>query len=187
MLVIYYFFKKNALHRRALNVAKIRQKEEERKQLEQEKEIIEAKLQAQKNILESTNLSLLQQSQLSEFLYTSLKSLRPYCNMEGKQEIASHMAQLQSISKEKNWRTFEQNFLLLHPNFFTRLEEHFPNLTVSEKKVCAFMKLGLSTSEMCQITLQSKLSIYRHKKSIREKMGQEDNEKLEAFIKDICP
>ena len=185
LLTIFYFYKKNNLHRRALNAAKIKQKEEEKKQLEQEKEIIKSKLQTQKNILESTNLSLLQQSQLSEFLFTTLKSLRPYCNKEGKKEITSNIAQLQSISKEKNWRTFEQNFLLLHPEFFNNLQERFPKLTPSEKKICAFMKLGLSTPEMCQITMQSKLSIYRYKKSIREKLGQKDNESLETFVKEI--
>ena len=191
-VILFLSFRHNVMQKRKLTQEKIirlqREKELENQRnisLKQEKEIIEAKLQAQKNILESTNLSLLQQSQLSEFLLATLKSLNPYCNPEGKKEIASNIAKLQSISKEKNWRTFEQNFLLLHPNFFTTLEERFPKLTPSEKKICAFMRLGLSTPEMCQITLQTKLSIYRYKKSIREKMGQEDNEKLEAFVKEI--
>ncbi len=191
-VILFLSFRHNMMQKRKLtqeNIIRLRWEKELENQknisLQKEKEIVESRLQAQKDILQSTNLSLLQQSQLSEFLFTSLKSLRPYCNKEGKQEITSNIAKLQSISKEKNWRTFEQNFLLLHPDFFSRLEERFPGLTNSEKKICAFMKLGLSTPEMCQITLQSKLTIYRYKKSIREKLGQEDNEKLEDFIKGI--
>ena len=158
---------------------------QEKKLLESQKEIALQKVRAHKNMLTVTNNSLMQQSQLAANLQTSLKSLRPYCNTEGKNKISSYIADLSGITKERNWQVFEQNFTTIYPYFLSTLIERYPNLTSAEIKICAFLKIGKKTQEISQITMQSRHSIYGIKKRLREKLNLKDNEELTEFIQSL--
>jgi hypothetical protein len=206
----FILFRKNVNHRRALSKARNEQlekdnrlKEQEKIRLEQEKrlkdlenkslkqenqllesqkDIAAQKLRSHKNIITSINNSLFQQSQLTEVLIDALKSLKPYSNKEGKDRINTYLADLSGYSRDKNWQTFEQNFILIYPDFFNELERKYPTLTKTEKKLCAFIKMGLQTPDITRITLQSKHSVYQIKSRLREKFAVKDNVELSAFI-----
>ncbi len=194
--VVFVFFsllyRRNIEHRRALIKAINIQLEKDKKILEQENKLLESqkeiaihKVQAQKNILTSTNNSLLQQSQLTSILIDALKGVRPYSNKKGQSIINSYLADLSNFSRERNWQTFEQNFVLFYPNFLVNLKEKYPSLTNAERRQCSFLKMGLSSSEISKITFQEKHSIYRLNKKIRDKIGVETNEKLDEIIKEL--
>ncbi len=185
LIFIFFLYWRNIKHRRTLDKENTIRLEQENKLLESQKEISNQKLQAHKNILSSTNNSLLQQSQLTSILIEALKDIRPYSNKEGQNKINSYLADLSDFSKEKNWQTFEQNFILLYPNFLNILKQIYPSLTIAERKQCSFIKMDLSSSEISKITLQEKHSIYRLNKKIRDKIGVETNEELILLLKKI--
>jgi DNA-binding CsgD family transcriptional regulator len=206
LTILFFLYRKNVKHRRCVLEQKKLLIESEKNQLEQEKkvkdlenirliqenqllesqqEITAQKLQAHKNMLTSTNNFLLQQSQLTEILIDALKSLKPYSNREGKDRINTYLADLSGYSRDKSWQTFEQNLLLLYPDFLSSIKSQFPELTVAEYRLSAFIKFGKSTIEISKITMQSRHSIYGIKKRLREKMKLETNEELEDFIRNF--
>ncbi len=185
LIVIFFLYRRNVRQGRALNVENTLRLEQENKLLETQKEVANQKLQSHKAIFNSTNNSLLQQSQLTSILITALKELKPHSNIEGQKKINSILADLSNFSKEKKWHTFEQNFVLLYPDFLINLTRKYPSLTIAERKQTTFLKMGLSSSEISEITLQEKHSIYRLNKKIRDKIGVETNEELILLLKKI--
>ena len=84
------------------------------------------------------------------------------------------------------WTEFETYFTKVHPDFYKKLSQQFPDLTPNEKKLCAFLKLNLSTKEISAITYQSVNSIMVSRTRLRKKLniqGEETN--LTNFLMEL--
>ncbi len=56
-----------------------------------------------------------------------------------------------NISNDNDWTIFESLFDQAHENFFKRLKLSFPDLTQSDLKLCAYLKLNLSSKEIAPL------------------------------------
>ena len=74
-------------------------------------------------------------------------------------------------SEQDIWPEFEIRFKETHADFYKNLTTRFPNLTPNELKLCAFLKLNMSTKEISELTNQNpdSLKIARHR--LRAKLG----------------
>jgi len=52
---------------------------------------------------------------------------------------------------EKDWEQFNSHFNNVHSDFFKNLQKVYPELTSNELKLCAFIKMNLSTKEIAQL------------------------------------
>jgi hypothetical protein len=78
---------------------------------------------------------------------------------------------LKKNSEMDIWEEFELRFKQVNGEFYQRLMQQFPDLTKGEQRLCAFLKLNLSSKEISQLTGQqvSTLVIARHR--LRTKLG----------------
>ena len=60
--------------------------------------------------------------------------------------------------------------------------EKYPDLTPNEKKICAFLRLNMSTKDICAITYQSVRSIDMARFRLRKKIGLDSDENLVSFL-----
>ncbi|WP_282039013.1 triple tyrosine motif-containing protein [Saccharicrinis aurantiacus] len=90
-----------------------------------------------------------------------------------------------NIDETKDWLVFEAAFSEAHQNFFKRLKEKHPKLTPEDLKLCAYLKVNLSSKELApifKITIRSvDLKIYRLKK----KMDLQKDVKLKEYIQNF--
>lgn len=100
--------------------------------------------------------------------------------------------QLQGIINDINknteqdiWPEFELRFKETHNDFYKNLTTRFPNLTPNELKLCAFLKLNMSTKEISDLTNQNpdSLKIARHR--LRTKLGLTRSENVVSFLNQI--
>lgn len=90
---------------------------------------------------------------------------------------------LQNMEREKNWTEFEIRFTHVHEDFYKKLNTRFPDLTPNEKKLCAFLKLNMSTKDIAAITHQSVHSINVARTRMRKKLGiDQTDENLVNFL-----
>lgn len=92
---------------------------------------------------------------------------------------------LQCSAEDNVWRDFEVRFQQVHNDFYEKLNAKFPNLTSNEKKLCAFLRLNMSTKEISAITYQSLNSIIVARSRLRKKIGLDSEENLIAFLEGI--
>lgn len=89
-----------------------------------------------------------------------------------KQARESMVRQIQEINgKEKMWELFSMQFEMTNRKFLDLLSKRHPALTKSEKRICAFMLINLSTKEIAELLGRSPRTVDVTKYNIRKKLG----------------
>jgi len=84
---------------------------------------------------------------------------------------------VRNISSEDDWNSFENHFDQAHENFFKRMKEEYPALTPSDLKLCAYLRMNLSSKEIApllNITLRG-VEVRRYRLRKRLNMNTEEN------------
>ena len=90
---------------------------------------------------------------------------------ETKTAIIKIAHDLQKNTEDEIWEEFELRFKQVHGQFYERLMQKFPDLSPNDLKLCAFLRLNITSKEICKMTGQriSSLEIARHR--LRKKLG----------------
>lgn len=98
---------------------------------------------------------------------------------EIRQEIQTNMAD------DGNWEKFEENFNLVYDDFMKKLTSRFPNLKMNDRKLCAYLHMGMSSKEMASLLNMSVRSIETARYRLRKKLELESGDNLTSFIQGI--
>lgn len=90
---------------------------------------------------------------------------------ETKNAISNIGVEIENNTQEKIWEEFEIRFKQVHADFYSNLIKQYPDLSPNEIRLCAFLKLNLSTKEISSITGQSPRSLEVARYRLRKKMG----------------
>lgn len=89
------------------------------------------------------------------------------------------------VKMDKDWDRFQKHFEDVHSGFFKKLRNKYPELTPKDLRMCAYLRMNLSTKEIASISNISvrgaEISRYRLRKKLN--LGQEEN--LVDFIMNI--
>jgi tetratricopeptide (TPR) repeat protein len=97
--------------------------------------------------------------------------------------LYSVLINTRNASKENSWKEFEVRFTQVHKEFYDVLNLEFPDLTPNEKKLCAFLRLNMTTKDIASITHQSVQSINVARTRLRKKMNlANSDENLVNFL-----
>lgn len=87
------------------------------------------------------------------------------------------------MSRNKNtWIEFEKKFEDTNPRFYKLLHEKHPNLSKSERVLCAYLKLNLSTKEIASITGNTIKTVEVNRSRLRKKLGITNNRTINLNI-----
>ena len=101
-----------------------------------------------------------------------------------KDQLRSVQADIKTAIDSNAWKEFELAFNGVNKGFYKNLEKDFPNLTKNERKLCAFLRMDLSTKDISNITFQSKHSIDIARSRLRKKLGLSNNQtSLYSFLR----
>ena len=90
-----------------------------------------------------------------------------------------------NITDDDNWEKFEENFNLVYNNFLDKLVAQFPLLKLNDRKLCAYLKMELSSKEMAALLNTSVRSVETARYRLRKKLNLEQGENLTNFIKNF--
>ncbi|NLR94063.1 triple tyrosine motif-containing protein [Flammeovirga agarivorans] len=83
---------------------------------------------------------------------------------------------------KKDWLTFESTFRKMHQNFFSDLKNTHPALTKEDLKLCAYIRINLSTKELAPIFNITPKSVDLKRYRLRKKMNLEKGTNLYDYI-----
>lgn len=132
--------------------------------------------------LTATMMYLLEKNQFLTSMASELAAAKNEFSQKNQVVIQRVINELLKNSSKKTWDEFEMHFKEVHVDFYKTLNERFPDLTVNEKRLCAFLKLNLTTKEIAAITHQSVKSINMARFRLRKKLEMETEEDLVGFI-----
>ncbi len=157
----------------------------EAEKAKKEKEAFALKLETQNRHLAEKALWMAEKSQLIQSTVDNLEAVSKNFADQSKPHLKEIIQQLQTDSKENFWNEFSLRFSEVHNGFFASLQEKFPELTPSEKKLAALLRLNLSTKEIAAIVHQSPDSLKVARSRLRKKLGLEPSQNLVGFLESI--
>ncbi|MDP4238246.1 MAG: triple tyrosine motif-containing protein [Bacteroidota bacterium] len=88
----------------------------------------------------------------------------------------------QNIENDNNWKRFEENFDLVYENYLKRLGDMYPELNTSDKKLCAYLKMDLSSKDIAPLLNMSVRSVEMSRYRLRKKMNLDREVNLGEFL-----
>lgn len=96
--------------------------------------------------------------------------------------LKDDLAKILNSNNSENFESFFSNFEKLHPEFKTSLHTIAPNLTGNELKLCAFLRLNLSSKEISNLLNITPESVHKARYRLRKKLALSAKEDLSIFI-----
>ncbi len=91
-----------------------------------------------------------------------------------------------NLNINKVWSSFMVHFDKVHPDFFNRIKCYSEEFSENDLRLCAYLRIGMSTKQIAQMLNVSPESIRMHRYRIKKKFGLEDDDKsLDDFIRNI--
>lgn len=141
------------------------------KRVHLQKRMLEEELEHKNRELTTNMLYLLKKNELIECISGKLIELRKNVKKENQQVIQQVISDLRSNLDNNVWEEFEIRFKDVHGSFYENLQRDFSELTVGERRLCAFLRMDMSTKEISAITGQSLSSIEVARTRLRKKLG----------------
>ncbi|MEG1571960.1 MAG: tetratricopeptide repeat protein [Bacteroidales bacterium] len=159
---------------------------------EQEKHILEEKEKELEQTIEQRNRELTSKViylvKNNEFIMSIVAELRSLLlemenkDIRRKEHVRQILAKLRQQSNTGSWEEFKFYFEQVHHSFYENLLNKYPDLTAKDLRLCAFLRLGLSTKEISAITFREIRSIDSARNRLRKKMNLSSEENLTEFL-----
>jgi tetratricopeptide (TPR) repeat protein len=175
ILVLLYFIQRN-------RNAKLKLKEEN---LVLEKKKLNQDLEYKKKELVSNMMYLMEKNEFITTISKKLIELKPDAKKDNKDLIQQIINEIRLNSSTQMWEEFEMRFKEVHKDFYNGLHNAHPDLTLNEVKICAFLRLNMSTKEISAITHQSVKSINMARFRLRKKLDIDRDENLIAYLNSL--
>ena len=87
-----------------------------------------------------------------------------------------------NINTSKDWEVFESNFNEIHNSFFKSLIKNHSQLTPKDLKLCAYLKMNLTTKEIAPLMGISSRGIEIHRYRLRKKLELKNEQNLNEYF-----
>lgn len=182
-----------------LHQLEIEKHQEEQKQLmylhqleleRNEKEIIRlqnekltSEIQLKNTELASTTFNLVQKGEVLMKVKEEFVRMKKSSDVDKETDDYKKILRMLGDDKmKKNWEQFAVHFDKVHSNFLVSLKSTYPYLTASDLKLCAYLRLNLTSKEIAQImniTIKG-VELGRHR--LRKKLGIQPEVNLVNFL-----
>ncbi|MFN8258411.1 MAG: 7TM diverse intracellular signaling domain-containing protein [Bacteroidales bacterium] len=129
-------------------------------------------------------MQLTQKDQLLLNLKERIKKILP-ASTKNRNELNEIIVNLNNHQKNTFWNEFEIYFEQMHNGFFTKLSAKYPSLSQGEKRLCALLKVGMTSKEIGVMTQKNFKSIEVLRSRLRKKLEIEPSENLTDFFNQI--
>ncbi len=159
--------------------------EAEKKILELRTNKLELTVSQQKKELISSAMQIQQAAKLQTVNLNLINKLYTHVDKKGHPILREIITNYTILQKQTNWKVIEQKFDEAFKDFDQNLLEKHPKLTPSERRLCAFLRLNMTSKDIAVITFQKESSINQARYRLRKKLKISSDENLITFLSKI--
>lgn len=157
----------------------------EKHNLELKNDNLEMELSFKKKELATQVMYLLQKNELIANAISEMQSLKGNPADKQAARLQHIITDMKANLDRGAWDEFEVRFQQVHQDFYDKLNALYPDLTPNEVKLCAFLRLNMTTKDISAITYQTAKSIHMARTRLRRKIGIERDENLVSWIQQL--
>ncbi|WP_314244544.1 tetratricopeptide repeat protein [Empedobacter tilapiae] len=143
--------------------------------------LLARELEEKKKELTNNAVQMMQTNEILESTHKDLRELKTKSGTNDKM-LNKIITDLKLGTQAFNKTEFEKVFIETDGVFYKKLLNDFPNLTKNEIRLCAFLRMNLSSKEISAITRQSPHSIVVARSRLRKKIGLDEKESINNFF-----
>ncbi|WP_439129391.1 triple tyrosine motif-containing protein [Polaribacter sp.] len=161
-------------------------KESELKELESSQQIIKLNNDKLRNDIESKNRELASSTmnmiKKNEFLSTIKTEL-----VDGGEKNIPKVIKIidKNLNNSDDWKMFQEAFNNADKNFLKKVKDKHPNLTPNDLRLCAYLRLNLSSKEIAPLLNISPRSVEVKRYRLRKKMNLPHDSNLTNYILEL--
>ena len=141
--------------------------------VEKEKQLMEQEVSSAKDQLKMFTHNIIEKTNLIEKLQTQIMGK---AGTAEQQSIMTELTQ-QTILTEEDWNRFRSLFEKIYPEFFRKLKDKFPDITLAEQRMAALTRLNLTSKQAASMLGISVDSVHKSRYRLRQRfnVGSETN------------
>lgn len=142
-----------------------------------------AELELRNQELASATLHLMEKGEALSTVRKGLVALRGEANRAQQKSIQELIQVIQQDERfDAGWEQFSQQFDRVHIDFQTRLRERFPHLTKNDLRLCAYIRMNLSSKEIAALMFVSVRAVEISRFRLRKRLDLDKGANLQEFI-----
>ena len=91
----------------------------------------------------------------------------------------------EELTDDKDWVHIEPQLDKVYNNFVAKLKERHPDLTLSEIKIAAYVRMNMSTKEISEVMHKTTRAVENDRYRLRKKIGLDSNDSLQGYLMDL--
>ncbi|MCF8222222.1 MAG: hypothetical protein K9J25_03670 [Bacteroidales bacterium] len=200
IVLLIYFFNKRVEANRRVEIQKqkekyrIREEQLNNEALKVEQELVRMKNEKLRNEmlykekeLANSAMNILQKNKALIKIKNRMLKIKMLSNNP---EVKDQMDQLirkinYDIDSEDYWNVFEVHLEQVHQDFLKRLNEKHPDLNYREQKLCAYIRMGMSSKEIAALINISFRAVENNRYRLRQKLDLAQGENLSHYINSL--
>lgn len=151
-----------------------------------QQELMRIELKSKDNDLMNFALHLVQKNEVLKQIKTELKGISSTHDQETNKKVRDlsiHIQQNLQIQQEID--EFQAKVDQTYDDFFKKLKNRFPSLTKNEERLCALLRLNLSTKEIATLNSTSVKAVEMSRYRLRKKCELDNSEGLPEYLRNI--
>ncbi len=150
-------------------------------------EQLQADLAGKSRELANSAMNLVYKNELLQKISEELAHLK---DGAGKHLAEDELRRIQKVinegmNDERDWNVFERSFNEAHENFFKKLKAGHPDLVPNDLKLCAYLRMNMSSKEMASLLNISLRGVEIRRYRLRKKLTLEHDKNLTEFLMEL--
>lgn len=155
----------------------------EKKEREHNEELLHAEMEKKKAELAAIAMQISIKNDALIKVIESLHAIAPKLDQDAQKHIEEIILSIQNnINLDSEWDKFLDYFNHVHENFIQKLKSRYPDLTTTDLKLCAYLRMQLSTKEMASMMNISVRGVEKARYRLRKKINLDTDSDLSEFI-----
>lgn len=151
-----------------------------------EKKTLEENLEYKNKELTTNVMYLMKKNEMLIEVSERLMEVKRNARKDDQDRIQRIILELNTAKDNDVWEEFEVRFNHVYNDFYERLTTRFPHISPNDRKLCAFLRLNMSSKEICAITRQTPNSLNVARARLRKKLGLDNSEvSLVSFLEQV--
>lgn len=200
-LAFIYLFRKNYERRLLEHQRKIKDKvlaeheermareaeENERKLMALKNQQLEQELEIKNRELANAAMNIVYKNEMLNNLHHELTNLNDSNGNKLSNEQLRKVNKLidEAHSDDRDWDLFEKSFNEAHENFFKKLKTDYPELVPNDLKLCAYLRLNMSSKEIASLLNISTRGVEIRRYRLRKKLALPTSKNLTEFLLEL--
>jgi len=157
-----------------------------KQQAQQEKRIIQLEKENLESELKKLTFFRLNRNRNLLELKNRLMGISLKARESVKKGLEDIIAEIDSeISSDRDWKHIEPQLDITYNNFISKLRERHPDLTLSEIKIAAYVRMNISTKEMAEYMHKTVRAIENDRHRLRKKLGLDASNSLREYLSSL--